>query len=204
MAITLTKGQAISLDKKQNDLDSVTIGLGWKIAKKGFFASLVSNNDFDLDAIAILLDADGKVRNLGDGLRGSDVIFYNNLQHPSGHVYHSGDNRIGGAGVSDDEQIVVRLNSLGPQVHRILFLVSIYEGRRKGQNFGSIQQAFIRASDQRGREIARYNLAADPAQAHACTLLFGEVSRKGSDWQFRAIGDAEATDQFVDILRRYV
>jgi len=204
MAITLTKGQAISLDKKQNNLDQVTIGLGWTIAKKGFFASLFSSNDFDLDAIAFLFDSDGKVRNLGDGLRGSDVIFYNNLRHPSGQVYHSGDNRVGGAGVQDDEQIVVRLNSLGPQVHRILFLVTIYEGRRKAQNFGAIQRAFIRASDQGGKEIARFDLTADASLANACTLIFGEVYRQGSDWQFRAIGDGESSDQFVDVLRRYV
>src|SRR4051812_38507743 len=95
MAISLTKGQTINLDKETNDLSSITIGLGWKVKKKGVFAKLTSNNDFDLDAVAFLLDASGKVRNKGDAkLNGSDVIYFNNLRHPSGQVYHSGDNLI--------------------------------------------------------------------------------------------------------------
>lgn len=129
MAISLTKGQTINLDKKTNDLTSLTIGLGWKVKKKGFFSKLTSNTDFDLDAVAFLLDKNGKVANIGDSkLQGGDIIFFNNLRHPSGHVYHTGDNLTGGAGVQDDEQIIVKLDSLGSQYHRILFLVCIYQG----------------------------------------------------------------------------
>ena len=88
MAINLQKGQTINLEKNLYDLSSVTIGLGWdvaaKIGKKGFFASLFSNtenDDYDLDAIAFLLDKDGKVANTGDNkLEGGDVIFFNNLR----------------------------------------------------------------------------------------------------------------------------
>lgn len=39
MAITLAKGQGLSLEKSQHNLSLVTIGLGWDIAaqKKSFF-----------------------------------------------------------------------------------------------------------------------------------------------------------------------
>jgi tellurium resistance protein TerD len=205
MAISLTKGQTINLDKKTNDLASITIGLGWKVKKKGFFSKLTSNNDFDLDAIAFLMDEHGKVRNLGDArLQGGDVIFFNNLRHPSGHVYHTGDNRVGGAGSEDDEQIVVKLDGLGPEYHRILFLVSIYEGAKKGQHFGDIERAFIRAADARGTEIARYNLTDDDSRKDIRTLVFGEVYRKDGGWKFRALGDGHSTDMFVHLLRQYL
>lgn len=205
MAISLTKGQTINLDKKTNDLTALTIGLGWKVKKKGFFARLTSDNDFDLDAIAFLLDKNGKVANVGDNrLVGSDVVFFNNLRHYSGHVYHSGDNRVGGAGVQDDEQIVVKLGSLAPQFDRILFLVCIYQGNQKGQNFGEIEKAFIRAVDNKGNEIARYDLAEDQSYRLARTLIFGEVYRKDDGWKFRAIGEGDPTDTFVEVLKRYV
>lgn len=205
MAISLTKGQTINLDKKTNDLTSLTIGLGWKVKKKGFFAKLTSNNDFDLDAIAFLLDKNGKVANTGDSrLQGGDIVFFNNLRHPSGHVYHSGDNRQGGAGVQDDEQIIVKLDSLGPEYHRILFLVCIYQGVQKGQNFSEIERAFIRAADNKGNEIARYDLADDPSFNLARTLIFGEVYRKDDGWKFRAIGEGDPTDTFVEVLKRHL
>ncbi len=205
MAISLTKGQTINLDKKTNDLTSLTIGLGWKVKEKGFFAKLTSNTDFDLDAIAFLLDKNGKVANPGDHrLQGGDIVFFNNLRHPSGHVYHSGDNRVGGAGVQDDEQIIVKLESLGPQHHRIVFLVSIYDGAKKGQSFGEIEKAFIRASDNKNNEIARYDLADDSSFNLARTVIFGEVYRKDDGWKFRAIGEGDPTDTFVEILKRYL
>jgi len=212
MAITLTKGQTINLDKGSNDLKKITIGLGWKVrkkpAKKGFFDKLLGGeekaDDYDLDAIAFLLDENGKVRNVGDSrLAGGDVVFFNNLRHPTGHVYHTGDNREGGAGNEDDEQIVVQLENLGPQYHRILFLVCIYQGRQKGQHFGNVEKAFIRACDGRGAEIARYDLTDDPAHANARTLVFGEVYRKDGGWKFRAIGEGDPTDSFVDILKKH-
>jgi stress response protein SCP2 len=34
MAITLAKGQGLSLEKSQHNLSLVTIGLGWDIAEK--------------------------------------------------------------------------------------------------------------------------------------------------------------------------
>ena len=205
MAISLTKGQTINLDKEKNDLSAITIGLGWKVKKKGLLSKFTSNNDFDLDAIAFLLDEHGKVKNLGDDrLAGSDVIFFNNLRHPSGGVTHSGDNLVGGAGVQDDEQIVVRLSSLKAEYHRILFLVSIYQGKTKKQHFGDIEKAFMRAVDNKGVEIARYDLAEDESRGDTRTLVFGEVYRKDGGWKFRALGEGHSSDSFVEILKKHV
>ena len=44
MALSLKKGEGVSLRKEENDLAQVTIGLGWDVAevpqKKGMFGSL--------------------------------------------------------------------------------------------------------------------------------------------------------------------
>jgi len=44
MAVSLKKGQGVSLRKEENDLSKVTIGLGWDVAeeKKGFLGKLFS------------------------------------------------------------------------------------------------------------------------------------------------------------------
>ncbi len=205
MAISLKKGQTISLEKETNDLSQIVIGLGWKIKKKGFLSKLAGGGaEYDLDAIAFVLDENGKVRHLGEKLVGGDVVFFNNLRHPSGQVYHSGDNRVGGSGANDDEQIVVRLNTMPAQYHRILFLVQIYHGRQNGQHFGEVESAYMRAVDARGTEMARYSLDSDPTYNGKCVMVFGEVYRHGGGWKFRALGEGHATDNFVDILKSHV
>jgi tellurium resistance protein TerD len=210
MAINLAKGQAIDLRKEVNDLDQITIGLGWKICQKktGFLSGLFGNGDkmvFDLDAVAILLDENDKVRNLGaNKLVGGDIVFFNSMRHPSGTVYHSGDNRVGGTGAHDDEQIVVKLNAVPSVYHRILFLVCIYQGIQQRQHFGQIESAYIRAVDGKGQEMARYSLSSEPANEGQCTLVFGEVCRRESSWKFRAIGDAHPYDSFVHLLKDHL
>ena len=82
MAINLQKGQTIDLRKNDKgesvyDLSQVTVGLGWDVReeKKGFLGKLFSGNkeaDFDLDAIAFLLDKNGQVSNLGRDLQFSN------------------------------------------------------------------------------------------------------------------------------------
>ena len=119
MAINLQKGQTINLRKDECDLSKVTIGLGWHVkeAKKGFLGSVfgAKEADYDLDAIAFLMDDQDKVRNLGNKLVGGDVVFFNNKKHPSGTVWSSGDNLVGGTGDADCEQIVCLLTKVPEQ-----------------------------------------------------------------------------------------
>lgn len=208
MAINLQKGQTINLRKEEFDLSKVTIGLGWHVreVKKGFLGGLLGGKepDYDLDAIAFLMDDKDKVRNLGnERLIGGDVVFYNNKQHPSGTVWSSGDNLVGGTGEADDEQIICLLDKVPPQYAKILFIVSIYQGKTKGQSFGNVEKAHVRAVDAKGKEMARFDLSSDSTYANKRSMIFAELYRNGAEWKFRAIGDAQETDAFVEILKRY-
>ena len=80
MAVNLSKGQRVSLDKS---VTLARIGLGWDTNKYD------GGSDFDLDASVFLLGANGKV------LRDEDFVFYNNLNGRNGAVVHTGDNRTG-------------------------------------------------------------------------------------------------------------
>lgn len=221
MAINLKKGQTIDLrknDKGENvyDLSQVTIGLGWDVRQKqtSFLGKLLGGKEeeYDLDAIAFLLDSNGKVANLGrtvqlsngqqKGLFEGDVIFFNSLKHPSGHIWLTGDNRTG-AGDGDDEQIIVKLDALDKKYQKILFLVSIYQGRQNNQHFSMVENAFIRAVDAKGKEITKYNLSGDSTLNGMCSMVFAEAYRKDGIWKFRAIGEPHQTDNFIDILKRY-
>lgn len=219
MAINLVKGQTIDLRKNDKgesfDLSKVTMGLGWDVRQKntGFLGKLFGpkEEEFDLDAIAFLLDGNDKIMNLGRtvnqngrqvGLFEGDVIFFNSMRHPSGNIWLTGDNRTG-AGDGDDEQIIVKLDALDPIYQKIVFVVSIYQGRQNNQHFSMVENAFIRAVDAKGKEITRYSLSGDASLNGMCTMVFAEAYRKDDGWKFRAIGEPHPTDSFLEVLKKY-
>lgn len=95
MTISLSKGQRIDLTKTNPGLKKALIGLGWDINKYS------SGQDYDLDASAFLLHADGKAKGI------EDFVFYNNPKTPNGSVIHTGDNRTG-----EGEGMMNRLSSI--------------------------------------------------------------------------------------------
>ncbi|MBQ7593621.1 MAG: TerD family protein [Synergistaceae bacterium] len=174
MAISLFKGQRVDLTKGNPNLKNILVGLGWDTKKyDGGF-------DFDLDAAAFLLGANGKVQS------DLDFVFYNNLKHSSGSVQHMGDN-LTGAGEGDDEQIKVDLTKVPANISKITFTVTIHEADVRKQNFGQVSNAFIRIVDETsGKELIRYDLGEDFSVETA--VVVGELYRNGTEWKFNAIG----------------
>ncbi|WP_338678239.1 TerD family protein [Streptomyces sp. SCSIO 30461] len=178
MGVSLSKGGNVSLTKAAPNLTAVTVGLGWDVRT-------TTGTDFDLDASALLTNAEGKV-----GLDGN-FVFFNNLKSPDGSVEHTGDN-LTGEGEGDDEQIKVNLASVPADVAKIVFPVSIYDAESRQQSFGQVRNAFIRVVNQAdGVELARYDLSEDASTETA--MVFGELYRNGAEWKFRAIGQGYAS-----------
>ena len=177
MALSLSKGGNLSLTKEAPGMTKVLVGLGWD-------ARSTDGQDFDLDASAFLLKADGNVR------ADSDFIFYNQLKSVDGSVEHTGDNRTG-EGDGDDEAIKVDLSKVPADIDRIAFTVTIHEADARRQNFGQVRNAFIRIVNQdNNSEVARYDLAEDASTETA--MIFAELYRNGAEWKFRAVGQGFA------------
>lgn len=177
MALTLSKGGNLSLSKTDPTLKKLLVGLGWD-------ERVTSGDSFDLDASAFLLNASEKVRS------DKDFIFYNQLSSADGSVKHMGDNR-SGAGEGDDESIKINLDLVPSDVVKIVVAVTIHDAQAKAQNFGQIQNAFIRVvNEETGVEVVRYDLAEDYSTETA--MVFGEIYRNNNEWKFRAIGQGYA------------
>ncbi len=174
MPVNLKKGQKVSLTKENPGLKRVVVGLGWDVN------AFDTGGDFDLDAAAFLLTDSGKVKDSGD------FVFYGNLKHTSGSVQHMGDN-LTGAGDGDDEQIKVDLSMVPGDISKIAFSATIYEAEARRQNFGQVNNAFIRIyNEETGEEILRYDLGEDFSIETA--VVFGELYKNGEEWKFNAIG----------------
>jgi len=178
VGVSLSKGGNVSLTKEAPNLTAVRVGLGWD-------ARTTTGSDFDLDASALLANAEGKV---GDD---RNFVFFNNLTSPDGSVEHTGDN-LTGEGEGDDEVVNVNLAAVPAEVQKIVFPVSIYEAETRQQSFGQVRNAFIRVVNQAdGNELARYDLSEDASTETA--MVFGELYRHGAEWKFRAIGQGYAS-----------
>ena len=142
MPVCLTKGQKVSLTKGNPGLTNVVVGLGWDVNQ------FDTGGSFDLDAAAFLVTDSGKIS------RTEDFVFYGNLSHPSGAVQHMGDN-LTGEGDGDDEQIKVNLAAVPENISKIAFTVTIYEAEQRRQNFGQVNNAFIRIYNEANGEVYR-------------------------------------------------
>ena len=195
MSISLQKGQKVSLSKDNAGLSKVLVGLGWDEAprsKGGFFAP--KPQPIDCDASAILLQ-NGKL------IRKEDLVYFANLRHFTGTIQHLGDN-LTGAGDGDDEQIIVDLASIPAEYDRIVIVVNIYAAAQRKQQFGMIQNAFIRLVDGRNNmEMCKYNLSEDYSGMTA--MVFGEIYRHNGEWKFNAIGQGTTDTDLGMLARRY-
>ena len=177
MAVTLSKGQNVSLSKTDPLLKHILIGLGWD-------ARSSDGQDFDLDASVFMTTDNGKVP--------SDdyFVFYNQLKSPCGSVQHTGDN-LTGDGDGDDESVIVELEKVPANIKSLFVTVTIHDAETRRQNFGQVSNAFVRlVNHETGQEVLRFDLSEDSSTETA--MVFGEVYRHNGDWKFRAIGQGYA------------
>ncbi len=176
MAISLKKGERVSLDKVAPGIKAAFIGLGWDANPTN------TGQDFDLDCSVFLLGANEKL------VSDQHFIFYNNLTSPDPDqsVKHMGDN-LTGAGEGDDEAVIIDLRKIPPEVQKLVFVITIHEAEKRGQNFGQVSNAFVRLVNVESKEeVLRYDLAEDYSIETA--LIMAEVYRKDSDWRVNAVG----------------
>ncbi len=176
MAVSLSKGGRLSLSKEAPGLSKIQIGLGWD-------ERATDGSEYDLDASVFLLNETGKVRT------DKDFVFYNNLKAINGAIEHMGDNLTGG-GDGDDEMVKINLKQLqteAPDVVKVSVVVTIHEAEARKQNFGQVNNAFIRIVNQDdNKEIVRFDLTEDYSMETA--MIFGEVYYKSGEWRFTAVG----------------
>ena len=97
-----------------------------------------------------------------------------------------GDNRTG-VGAGDDEVIKIDLSLVPASISKIIFTVTIYEAEERRQNFGQVNNSYVRIYNaDNSEEILRYDLGED--FSIETSAVFGELYRHNNEWKFNAIG----------------
>jgi tellurium resistance protein TerD len=196
MAINLQKGQKISLKKEAPKLQQLMCGLGWDVAKKKGLLGGLFQADFDLDASVLCLDSRGKLKS------NSDIVYFGNLRHNSSAINHLGDN-LTGSGDGDDEEININLPLIPSNISKLVFVVNIYEAIPRKQDFGQVENAFVRLVNiSNNQEIVRYTLSKNGYQGKT-GMIMAELNHVGDDWEMTAKGEGIVAKSLADIAQLY-
>ncbi|MFD7708157.1 TerD family protein [Streptomyces sp. NPDC059785] len=130
----------------------------------------------DVDASALLLGSDGRVRS------DEDFVFYNQPRHPSAKVWRLGKKRVA-EGLTDTIQ--TDLAGVEPAVGRILLVASA-----DGVTFDRVRDLRILLYDATvadAEPLAYFDIK--PETGAETALICGELYRRGDSWKFRALGE---------------
>ncbi|MFI9624546.1 TerD family protein [Streptomyces sp. NPDC052042] len=134
----------------------------------------------DVDASALLLGADGRVRS------DEDFVFYNQPRHPSGLVRRL-PKRSAPEGLTDG--VEADLSTLDPSVDQVLIAAS-----SDGATFAQVHDLRILLYDTAGASaepIAVFDVR--PETGEETAIICGELYRRGDGWKFRAVGQGYPT-----------
>ncbi|SLM28117.1 Stress protein [Desulfamplus magnetovallimortis] len=165
MTVRLQKGANSLLMYKNQNLDEITVGLGWS-----------KNNDFDVDISAFMLNEDGYVRN------DKDFIFYNQPEGPNCCIVLYEDAN------SDDDMCCFTLNlsKIPKDINKIQFVATIVSEENRDINFSMIENAYIRIMQKdNDYEIIRFDIEEINNEV---ALIIGEIYQYQEKWKFRAVG----------------
>ena len=181
MAISLQKGQKISLEKSNgSSLTNLCVGVNWgAITKKGFFGT--KTVAVDLDASCAVFDANKKLL---------DVVYFGQLK--STGIQHSGDDRTGdtdGDDGLDNEVINVNLSQLPANADQVVFVLNSFSG----DDFKTIPFASIRLYEGTPTRVdsihAVYDIANDAKFAGSVSMVLGKLYKHNGSWKFSALGE---------------
>ena len=177
MAILITKGESVQLAEELGPLSKLVVGLGWDIRKS-------NQEKFDLDLSCILTREDGNAS------RDADFIYYFNRESICHSIAHSGDNRTG-EGDGDDEKLYLNLTSLPFDIVKLVITATIDDtnGQTAHQNFGQVENAYIRIINPDNGQEVRFNLSEETAVTKYTGVHFVEIYRYEGEWKFKAIGN---------------
>lgn len=101
-------------------------------------------------------------------------------------MIHQGDNRTG-EGDGDDETILIDLTKINSSIEELVVVVTIDEAFQRKQNFGQVENSFIRLYDATTNiDVAKYEL--DEGFSTEIAVEFGRLYKKDNTWRFKAVG----------------
>ncbi len=135
------------------------------------FEAKILPPNYEVDSCAFVLNQDGKVRS------DADFVFFNQPVFCAGVLQKK----------PSSHEFIINPQLLPPDVHQVVFSLSIYDGLNKKQNFSSLSrcqgEVFINATREKIAE-----LILNTSEMSEIALLFFSIYLHNSQWKLRALG----------------
>ena len=208
MAIRIQKGGSTEIR-----LEKFSVGLGWQVREDAS-----AKDDFDLDVSAFMVDASGKIPtddylvfyNSEKRLRADEngkllspikIVPYTEWRSnddiraqsrpvdPEISVIGSIDNEEGGD-EGDAETIDMELSKVRSDIEKIIICVSIYDAKNRNQNFGQVENAYVRIYSEGHEEIGQEEIIYDLTEdfSTCASVEFVQLYRYNGTWKIKALG----------------
>lgn len=214
MSATVAQGQCFTLDSSRYNLSRVTMSFGWDLPqqKNSLWGSWFSDAkyDYEIDVITLLCGMNGKICDLGSSeldepsFKDSDVIFFNNLRHHTGHVWLGGGAYYADEQHEDAEQVFIHLNTLEQKYTRLVFMLQLYDAVRNDHDLSQLKKCYVRMFDADGQPIVKFQLDDLTDYQQQRSMVMVELLRMGDRWVFKPIAQSSRSDSFIDWLQYYV
>ena len=165
MITNLLKGSNLLISTSAQDV--FTIRLNWTVP-----------DGYELDASAFMLTSSGKVPN------DEAMIFFNQPKSVDNALHYDAGKRC----------FSLNLKKLNPEIQKISFTLTLYEGAERGQCFKNLNQAVIEVFQNKQKlgfkseqKLARYQLVSQELNQETA-LIFAELYLNKGQWKFRAVG----------------
>lgn len=222
MAIRIPKGGSTEIR-----IEKFSVGLGWQVRED---ASM--QHDFDLDVSAFMVNASGKIPTddylvfynsekrlkadengklippvkivpYTDWFSNDDMRAQSRPVDPEISVIGSIDNEEGDD-EGDAETIDMNLSRVRPDIEKIIVCVSIYDAKARGQNFGQVENAYVRiyteGHEALGQEEIIYDLTEDFSTC--ASIEFVQLYRYNGSWKVKALGVGHH-GEFDELVTKY-
>lgn len=104
----------------------------------------------------------------------------------------------------DAEIIDIDLSKVRADIQKIIICVSIYDALNRGQNFGQVEEAYVRiysaGNDARGKEEIIYDLTEDFSTSRS--VEFVQLYRYNGTWKVKALG-VGYKGEFDELVAKY-
>lgn len=196
MAISLQKGQRISLEKISGGaLQKLCVGANWgAIEKKGLLGGK--------KMVAVDLDLSVALFNSNKDL--VDLVYFGQLRAKKGGIKHSGDDTEGdidGDDGLDNEVVEIDLAAVDSNADQIVFILNSY----KNQDFKEIPFASVRIYEGTPTRVdsvvASYDVANDEKFSGSVAMIMGKMYRHNGAWKFSAVGDGNKDKELKQVVK---
>ena len=226
MAINLTKGSGIKLTKEvagaEEALKTVKLGCGWQSSRDGYvsipvtktikkrvggflgFGGTVQEERVTTTERVYVgdIDIDATVFAFREGRLVGECSYRNKRLSNGGKLVaqSSGDNRQGSTGKQDDETITINIENIGSFADTLYLVLNIFNAHSKGQHFNMVSNSYVRVYDDKGAEMAYFDLAED---YHNMTgVVVGKLEKVNGAFQFTALGDGIRVKGLDELAKR--